>query len=178
VPALVHSFLEVRGIGQLFVHSALSERARSRLSSRVGCPTGPLTDAFDDRELHPLFLATSWPHAPMAEPSFPGARLGRIKLACWGAIGEKERPHYEQRFMMRSVQILGSHHRAMLEEQCRGRTPLALSSRYMGVFFAEGWISPLPVGLRSRELQRACRVLERAGASTRLGRRAEHDRHW
>jgi hypothetical protein len=51
---------------------------------------------------------------------------------------------------MRNVEILGSHHRAMLEDQCHGRTPLALSSRYMGVFFADGWSSPRYLWIFSR----------------------------
>jgi hypothetical protein len=136
VPSAINYFLQVRGIEQLFAHEAIADSLLPTLSARFG-QVSRMWEGFDERELHPIHLCGAHPAVRhgMAEPELStGARMQRVKLACWGDIADVDRAHWERALGLRTRTIAGSHLGGLLSAQTSGRTPLLVSGRYMRAF--------------------------------------------
>lgn len=129
-------FLEARAIEQLFVHERLSDSVSAALARDFNV-VSPLHKGFDRRELHPIHLLPGEPRPEntIAQLDLPeGARMRRLKLACWGHIPSEDRSHWTRTFAMAGVTIHGSANTGLLAAQIRSRTPLQATERYMGAF--------------------------------------------
>ncbi|MGH2974243.1 MAG: hypothetical protein ACRDLL_05155 [Solirubrobacterales bacterium] len=90
-PPYIEQMLEVREVEEVFLHEALSERAREALEARFQCCR--IYDGMLDGEIHPLFLSLNDRPKSLREirrPLVKSKRLARIALACWGQIEDED----------------------------------------------------------------------------------------